>query len=104
MENRMVIGKIFVPQASLKGFREQNFTSKFLKQLPGFIKGEAYEKLDEADNLHMVTMTVWANAEAYNNAQRALKEYYESLNFNPLEFRERMKIVFENDVYSIGSY
>jgi heme-degrading monooxygenase HmoA len=104
MDNKIVIGKLFVPKASIEEFRERNVTGKFLKELPGFVKGESYEKLDDSGNLTMVSVANWANSEAYENAQRALKEHYESIQFNPVPYRERLKMVFEMDAYSIGTY
>jgi hypothetical protein len=104
MENKIVIGKAFVPKASIEEFRKQNITSKFLKALPGFLKGEYYEMVDDSGNLHLVSITTWSNSESYNNAHRSLKEYYESIKFNPAAYRERLKIIFENGLYTMYDY
>ena len=104
MENIILIGKIFVPKNSIEEFRNQNVTATFLKTLPGFLKGESYEMLDESGNLNKITITTWLNRESYNNAQNSLKEYYMTIKFNPIIFREKLKIVFENAVYSLHDY
>jgi heme-degrading monooxygenase HmoA len=104
MENKFVVGTVFVPKDSVDEFRSQNTTSQFLKKLPGFIKGEAYERIDDSGNLNLVSVTVWSNSESYNNAQRSLKEHYESIKFNPIAYRERLKIVFDNGLYLMHDY
>jgi hypothetical protein len=101
MGNRTVIGNVSVPKSSLGEFRKQNVTGSFLKTLPGFIKGEAYEKLDDSGNLKLVTVTTWLNEESYENADKALQEHYKSINFDPITYRERLKIVSEHGVYSM---
>jgi hypothetical protein len=100
MENKVVIGKVFVPKNSLEEFRKQNVTGPFLKTLPGFVKSESYDNLDDSGNLTMISLTTWLNQEAYENAEKSLKEYYKSINFNPMAYRERLQIVFEHAVYS----
>ena len=100
MENKIVIGKVFVPKNSLEEFRKQNVTGGFLKTLPGFLKGESYEKLDDSGNLTLISVTTWLNQENYENAEKSLKEFYKSINFNPMMYRERLKITAEHAVYS----
>jgi hypothetical protein len=104
MENKVVIGKVIVPKSSLEEFRNQNITGKFLKTLPGFLKGESYESIDEAGNLTLVTFTTWLNQESYVNAERCLKAYYEQIKFNAMDYRVRLKIVAEHAVYSKFDY
>jgi hypothetical protein len=101
MENKIVIGKIMVPKNSIEDFRKQNVTSGFLRTLPGFVKGETYELVDDSGNLSMITVTTWLNEQSYNNAQQSLKEYYKSIKFNPQAFREKLKIVAEHGLYSL---
>jgi hypothetical protein len=105
MENKIVIGKVFVPKNSLEEFsKNRNVTSSFLKALPGFLKGESYEMLDDSGNLTLFSVTTWLDQESYANAERSLKEYYKSINFNPMIYRERLKIVAEHGVYSLHDY
>jgi len=104
MENTVVIGKILVPAASVEEFRKQSITGKFLKQLPGFVKGESYETLDASGNLTLVTIAHWSSAADFEHAQQALKEYYQSIKFNPTAYREKLHIVFESGVYSMTEY
>jgi len=105
MENKNVIGKVFVPKSSLEEFsKNRNITSSFLKALPGFLKGESYEMLDDSGNLNLFSVTTWLNQESYENAEKSLREYYKSINFNPMTYRERLKIVAEHGVYSMHDY
>ncbi|MHA4806972.1 hypothetical protein ACX0G9_02635 [Flavitalea flava] len=100
MENKVVIGKVIVPQSSLEEFRQQNVTGGFLKTLPGFLNGATYEKLDDSGNLTLISVTTWLNQESYENAEKSLKEFYKSINFNPMMYRERLKITAEHAVYA----
>ena len=105
MENKIVIGKVFVPKNSLEEFsKNRTVTSSFLKARPGFLKGEAYEMLDDSGNLNLFSVTTWLNQESYQNAEKSLKEYYKSIDFNPMTYRERLKIVAEHGVYSMHDY
>ncbi|MFT3912220.1 MAG: hypothetical protein QM737_22525 [Ferruginibacter sp.] len=104
MENIILIGKIFIPKNSIEEFRSQNVTNSFIRTLSGFLKGESYEMIDETGNLNMVTITTWATEENYHNAQNALKEHYKTIKFDPLAFRERLKIVAEHRVYTLHAY
>lgn len=104
MENKIVIGRVFVPKNSLEEFRKQNITGAFLKALPGFIKGQTYEMFDDSGNLTLVSVTTWSNQETYEHAEKSLKEYYKSINFNPMAYRERLKITAEHGVYSMHDY
>ncbi|HEY9259812.1 hypothetical protein [Chitinophaga sp.] len=104
MENKIVIGRVFVPKSSLEEFRKQSITGPFLKSLPGFVKGQTYEKFDEEGNLSLVSVTTWSNQETYENAEKSLKEYYKSINFNPMAYRARLKITAEHGVYSMHDY
>ncbi len=92
MENKIVIGKVFVPKSSLEEFsKNRNVTSSFLKARPGFLKGESYEMLDDSGNLNLFSVTTWLNQESYQNAEKSLREYYKSIDFNPMTYRERLK-------------
>lgn len=67
-------------------------------------RNKYYEMLDSAGNLNLVSVTTWANQETYEHAEKSLKEYYKSIHFNPMTYRERLKITAEHGVYSIHDY
>jgi hypothetical protein len=90
MENRIVIEKLFVPKPSIEEFKKKNVTGNFLKECPGFVKGESYEKLDDSGNLTLVLVANWESTEAYENAQNALRKYYDDLNFDRVQYIERL--------------
>jgi hypothetical protein len=100
MENKVVIGKVIVPQRSIEEFKRQNTTHIFLSGLPGFIKGDSYERLDESGNLIYISVTTWLDQEAYEHAEQSLKEHYKSTNFDVMAYRERLKIVAERGLYT----
>src|SRR6185369_4188942 len=92
MESKVVIGKIYIPKNSIEDFRKQaGVTPAFLKTQQGFIKNEVYEKTDDSGNLHVITIVTWQNQESYMHAQQSLTEYYKKINFDRMEFRDRLK-------------
>jgi heme-degrading monooxygenase HmoA len=101
MENKIVIGRIYVPKNSIEEFRKQaGVTPSFLKTLPGFIKNEVFEKFDDTGNLHFITIVIWQDQQSFMNAQQALTEYYKKINFDRMQFRDRLKITADYEVYS----
>lgn len=104
MENKILIGEVFIPKNSIAEFYKQNVTSAFLKKQTGFVEGKVYERLDASGNLHWVTITTWLNQEAYENAQKSLREYYKSIQFNPTAFREKLGITAEHELYTLSAY
>ena len=94
------IDKFFVPENSIKEFTQRmNYNRSFIKNLPGFIKDEAYEQKDEKGNLTIITIAVWQSQEDVNNAKKAVQDEYKRIKFNPLEFYERLNIKMERGLY-----
>lgn len=104
MENKILIGEVFIPKGSIEEFYKQNVTTAFLKKQAGFVEGKIYERIDASGNLHWLTITTWLNQQAYENAQKALKEYYKSIQFNPMVFRERLGITAEHELYTLSGF
>ena len=104
MENQILIGKVYVPKNSIEEFHKQNVTSSFLKALPGFIEGKLYERFDDSGNLYWISITTWLDQEMYENAQKSLKEYYKSIKFKPMVFREKLGIIADHELYTLSAY
>ena len=102
MSYKVNIGKIDVPQTSIEEFRKQSTqTPIYLKTLPGFVKGDYYEMIDDMGNLHMMSVVTWENTEYYEKAQVALKKHYEEIHFNRMEFVQRLGLTIKYDAYSV---
>ena len=102
MDYKVNIGRIDVPKASIEEFRKQSAISpRYLKSLPGYIKGDYYEMTDDSGDLHMMSVVTWQNKEYYENAQRTLKKHYEETGFNRMEFVQRLNLKIKYEEYSL---
>lgn len=104
MESKILIGEVFIPKNSINEFYKQNVTTAFLKKQTGFVEGKIYERIDVSGNLHWLTVTTWQSQQAYENAQKALKEYYKNIHFNPMAFREKLGITAEHELYTLSEF
>lgn len=94
------IDKFFVPKNGRDEFMERvNVNRNFIKNLPGFIKDNAYERTDENGNIIFITVAIWKNQEAVKKAKEAVQEAYKKEGFNPEEMLERLGITMDRGVY-----
>jgi len=102
MSYKVNIGKIVVPKESIVEFKKQvTATPEYLKTLPGYVSGDYYEMIDESGNLHMVSVVTWENENAYKAAQTQLKKHYEEIQFNRMEFTQRLNVKVEYGAYDL---
>ena len=95
------IDKFFVPSSAKNEFYERtSINRKFIKNLPGFIEDAAYEYTDKDGNLICITVAVWENMQALNNAKEAVQVEYKKQGFNPAEFLKRSNIVADRGIYT----
>ncbi|MGC3945730.1 MAG: hypothetical protein QM762_14615 [Chryseolinea sp.] len=101
MNYKVNIGRIDVPKGSVEEFRKQSTqTPRYLKTLPGYVKGDYYEMQDDSGNLHMMSVVTWENTECYEAAQAALARHYEEIHFNRKEFVQRLGLSIRYDTFS----
>ncbi len=63
-----------MPATAIKEFKERvTINREFIKKLPGFIEDAAYEYADKDGNLIFITVALWQNSEALNNAKEAVQ-------------------------------
>src|SRR5258706_12676339 len=80
---KILIDKLIVPEKAKQEFIERmNINRNFIKQQPGFIGDAVYERSDGQGNLVYVTIAVWQNDDALNNAKEAVQAEYRKQNFN----------------------
>ncbi len=95
------IDKFFVPSSAKNEFYERTSINRnFIKNLPGFMDDAAYEYTDKDGNLICITVAVWENLQALNNAKEAVQVEYKKQGFNPAEFLKRSNIVADRGIYT----
>ncbi|MCS3797762.1 ester cyclase [Niastella sp. OAS944] len=95
------IDKFFVPAASIKEFKDRvNINRTFIKKLPGFIEDAAYEYTDKDGNLIFITVALWQNSEALNNAKEAVQTEYKKEGFDAPAMFKRLGITADRGIYT----
>lgn len=94
------VDKFFVPKNSIDEFSKQmKYNRAFIANLSGYIKGEAFEKMDNDGNLIIMTIAVWENQDKLNEAKEAVQTEFKRIGFNPTEFYQRLNIKMEREQY-----
>lgn len=95
------IDKFIVPQKSGEEFiRQMKYNRNFIKDLAGFVKGEAYEQRDEEGNLTVITTATWKNQDYLNEAKDLVQAEFKRINFNPPAFYQRLNIKLERGIFT----
>ena len=100
--NRQVyfIDKFLVPKGSIEEFTQRmNYNRNFIKNLPGFINDQVYEKTDEDGNITIITIATWKDQESVDIARDVVQSEYKRTGFNPVEFYKRLNIKMERGIY-----
>jgi heme-degrading monooxygenase HmoA len=95
----VLIDRFVVPAAAKTEFWERaNINRQFIKSLPGFVQDNAYEE-DGEDESRIVTVAVWANEKAFENARQSVTEYYKQQGFDMPALIKRLHIQMERGIY-----
>jgi len=95
------IDKFFVPAAAKQEFYERmGINRAFIKQLPGFIRDDAYEYTDDKGNLICVTVAQWESKEAFSKAREAVQGEYAKQGFDMGAMLKRLNITIDRGVYT----
>jgi len=98
---QIFIDRFIVPQNAKAEFTERmNINRSFIKQLPGFINDEAYERTNEEGNFICITIAVWASEEALKNAKERVQAEYQQQGFNLPAMLQRLDIRIERGQYN----
>jgi heme-degrading monooxygenase HmoA len=96
MNNTVFIDKITVPVTYKEEFvTRMKTTQHFLPALPGFISQATYERTDEEGHVIFITVTVWKDQAAIDNAQQAVEAEYKRTGFDRAAFNKKMNITRE---------
>lgn len=94
------IDRFVIPAAAKKEFFERTrINRQFIKKLPGFLGDEMYVSEDENGNARCVTVAVWENAAALQQAKEKVQAFYQEEGFNPAEMLNRLGITIDRAVY-----
>lgn len=97
---QVLIDRFFVPAGSIKEVMERmDYNRNFIKKLPGFVRDEIYEQVDENGNLNCVTIAVWQNEDVINKAKEAVQAEYKRIGFNPADFYQKVGIKMDRGIY-----
>jgi predicted ester cyclase len=95
------IDKFFVPAPGIGEFTDRmNKNRTLLKTMPGFIKDDAYSYNDGDGNLICVTIAVWKDHDAVDNAKKAVQAEYKKEGFDMAAMLQRLHITIDRGVYS----
>lgn len=102
MENAVCfVDKFFVPKNSIKEFTQRmKYNRNFIKNIHGFIRDEIFEQKNEDGNLTIITIAVWQSHDELNNAKSIVQAEYKRIDFNPVEFYQRLNIKMERGLYT----
>lgn len=100
-EDRLFFIDKFVIPANVKErfIKQTNYNRNFIKNLPGFIKDNAYESTDANGNVLFTTIAVWENQDAMNNAKEKVQAEYKRIGFDPAEFLKSLGIIMDRAIY-----
>ena len=95
------IDQFSIPEKSIAEFLPQmNSNRNFVKVLPGYIKGEAFQHYDKDGNLILITVAVWENQDQLNKAKTIMQAEFKKNKFNPAEFNQRLKITMKRGEFN----
>lgn len=97
---QIFIDKFIVPAQSKQEFLERvTINRNFIRNLIGFIKDEAYERIDEHGNFIFMTIAVWENETVLKKAKEAVQSEYKKEGFDITEMFIRLKITMDRNIY-----
>ena len=72
---------------------------EFIKKLPGFVEDAAFERKDGNGNIIFMTIAVWENEQAVQNAKEAVQAEYNREGFDPAELLRRLNITMDRGIF-----
>ncbi|UYQ94327.1 hypothetical protein MKQ68_04380 [Chitinophaga horti] len=94
------IDKFIVPKASVTAFIKQvEINRRFIAQLPGYIRGEAFESSDSESNVTIITIAVWQNQQLLDDAKLSVQQEFKRLGFDPVPFYQRLQVQVERKIF-----
>jgi hypothetical protein len=76
-----------------------NYNRNFVSHLEGYVNGDAFEQVDTEGNVTIITIAVWENQEYLDKAKILVQAEFKRINFNPVEFYQRLSVKVERGLY-----
>ncbi len=94
------VDRFTMPKASLPEFLERmEMNRSFIRNLEGFVRDEKMIKDEQNGNITVMTVAVWENQRALDNAKLLVQEHYQKIGFNPKELYERLDIKMQRETF-----
>ena len=99
-DNVILIDKFIVPAVATNEFFDRvKINRDLIKTLPGFIRDAAYTHTDNDGNLVCVTVAVWANKTAFEQARETVQAAYKKEGFDMTGMLKRLNITIDRAAY-----
>lgn len=99
-DNVIFIDRFIVPVTAVNEFLERVKVNRdLIKTLPGFIRDAAYSYTDNEGKLVFVTVAVWANKAAFEQAKETVQAEYKKNEFDMPGMLKRLNITIDRGVY-----
>jgi len=96
----VLIDRFVVPSdARVEFLQRMSINRNFIRKLPGFIGDAASEQIGGDSEFNYVTVAVWKNAEAFENARKAVVAEYQKQNFDLQGMLKRQNIKIDRAIY-----
>lgn len=94
------VDRFSVPRASIDEFKTQaTYNRGFVATLPGYLRGDAFERVDDEGNLNLVTIAVWESEARLDEAKRAVQSEFARIGFSAADFYRRLHVRVEREQY-----
>lgn len=101
----VLVDLFVVPKESMTAFVEQaREAQRFVRSQPGFIEGYLYEKKAGDNRYNVLTMAVWKNQAAVENAKQAVADEFRKRGVDRQEFIKKLNIEMIRSVYDRHPY
>lgn len=101
----VLIDTFVVPEESRAAFLDRAHTvQRFMKPLPGFVEGFIYEQRAGTSQHNVLTIAVWEDEQAFENAKQAVASENQRQGINPQEVTKQLGIEFTRAVYARTPY
>jgi len=94
------VDRFTMPKASFPEFFERmEMNRSFIRNLEGFISDEKMIKDEQNGNIAVITVAIWDNQKALDNAKFKVQEHYQKIGFNPKELYEKLDIQMQREIF-----
>jgi heme-degrading monooxygenase HmoA len=101
----VLIDKFIVPEESKAKFlQEVRRSAAFVSKLPGFVEGYVHEKTGGQSQHNIVTVAVWKDEAAFQNARETASAEFERIGFRPQEIMKNLRVEMDRSTYRRLAY